>query len=447
MSQSSGFDTSTKWLIVGGNTRLNRDLLEAHLSIDHPAEPGSDFVDISTYQKHVLQRVQEQAAMGRGIHDMPLRQDTIQVALPPTDAQKKLRKLAESLKEWLAQTDPLCQYTIEYMDQQDFPNDGKKRILRKRSLGSLTVRRGYCRTQTSAVVVLGKYTMEPKSIKSDAMLLSVAEALSLDMLVALLCDAIRQDLPRATVVALKYAAVSQLIREQMVFLECKMKMNQDLELSFPTIGSFLDSVEVLSLIRDSKMDAELKTRARMDFSDLLARFELVSNSKDLRPRFSVMGRGKKKTTHEAMLEITERLRVQWKPIIDADLIDQRKKALKEEVRAFLKEDTGKKNLNVRADQRWMQGLNYVHSTENDVTFGIANSSKRLLELDVDDEKDNYKISAPSVRVYSSNAMRTLRTEQKNRIRRVHDLTQAVQIKRNSTIKRQNKNNAAGGGGF
>lgn len=432
MEQSSGFDPCTKWLVVGGNAQLNRDLLSAHLSIDDPEE-GDDFVDVATYQKHVLQRVQGQSAKGRGDDDLPLRRDTIPV---PRDG----KRAAESLRDWLMQNDPLCQYTIEYTDSDKSKKKKKgNNMLRNAksssssSSSSLTVRRGYCRSQNSVVVVLGRYTMEPKSIKSEAMILSVAEALSLDMRVTLFCEAIRKPLPDATLTALKYAAVSELIREQIVFLDCRMKMNEDLELSFPTIGSFLDSVDVLSLVRDAKRNPTLRKRACRHFSELLARFELVANSKDLRPRFAVMGRGKKKTTKEAMTGIVERLRVQWKPVIDPDLVDRRKKALKEEIKKFLMEDTGKKKLNVRADQRWMQGLNYVHSTENEVTFGIANSSKRLLELDVDDEKDNYKISAPSVRVYSSKSMRQLTKGIRNGINDATAMSGGVQSKRTSTI--------------
>ena len=431
MEQSSGFEPSTKWLVVGGNADMHRDLLEGHLSVDEPDERDAEFNDVYAFQKHVQHRVQEESALGRGGEHLPIRQDSILVDLPQGSEAKKLSRVAESLSEWLQQHDPLCQYTVEY--EEDAFEEGKKKLMRKRSLGTLRVRRGYCRSQNSVVVVLGKYAMERKSIQSEAMLMSMAEAVSHDMRVTLFCDAIRAGLPQATLTALKYAAVSDLIREQVIFLECRMKMNEDLELSFPTIGSFLDNVDVLSLIRDCKMSIALKTKARQEFSDLLARFELVANSKDLRPRFAVMGRGKKKTTHEAMLGIVDRLRTQWKTVLDNASIEARKKALKEETKAFLKEDTGKKNLNVRADQRWIQGLNYVHSTENEVAFGIANSSKRLIELDVDSEKDNYKISAPSVRVYSSSAMRKVFANQHRRMDRATQIAEAVRSKRAASI--------------
>eukprot|EP00540_Astrosyne_radiata_P004184 CAMPEP_0116842254 /NCGR_PEP_ID=MMETSP0418-20121206/11408_1 /TAXON_ID=1158023 /ORGANISM="Astrosyne radiata, Strain 13vi08-1A" /LENGTH=280 /DNA_ID=CAMNT_0004472831 /DNA_START=104 /DNA_END=947 /DNA_ORIENTATION=- len=268
--------------------------------------------------------------------------------------------------------------------------------------------------------------MEPKSIKSPGMLLSVAEAMSRDTRMSVLCDAIRKDLSSATLTAFKYAAVSEFVREQIVFLESGMKMNEDLELSFPTIGSFLDSVEVLSLIRDAKTSDDLKKKRPPNFP-------MVANSKDLRPRFAVMGRSKKKNANEAMLGIVDRLRVQWKPVLDNGFIEERKKSIKEEIRNFLKEDTGKKNLNVRADQRWIQGLNYVHSTENQNAFGIANSSKRLIELDVDYEIENYKIPPPSVRVYSALDMQQLLQEQSLRMARAREVKSAVQSKRRCTI--------------
>jgi hypothetical protein len=403
MQQTSGYEPSTRFLVVGSNDSINKELLRAHLATE-PTELG-EFQDVASYQRSVSKFVEERATLGRENDCLSIRMDTINVSLPTSKdgkAAQKLKKVAESLADWLKTTDPLSQYTIEYFDH-DFETQKKGLVKRKRTC--LEVRRGFSRTLNTVVCVSGKYTAEPKQIKNDGMLMSIAEAMSSEMRVSFLAEALRNKMPDKVLLALKYACVSDMIRECNMFLEAEMKMNEDLELSFPSIGTLLDSVEMLSLLRDCKTFQDIRIKAIEELSDLLARLELVANSKDLRPRFSLVGASQKKTTKEAMSEIVERLRVQWKSVISNTRVDEIKKSLKEEIKGFLKEDTGKKVLNVRADGRWIQGLNYVHSTENDGAFGIANSSKRLIELDIDTQVDNYKIPHPSVRVLSSEEMK------------------------------------------
>jgi hypothetical protein len=415
MSQNSGFDPTTKWLIVGsGSPALIRDLLESHLATEAPTV--TEHTDVARFQKVLQQEVLERAMTGHGSSGVDLREDVINVALPAGEkAAKALEKVATKLCEWLRTTDPLCQYSVEYEgdkgDSSDSPSS-KKGLWSRATTGTLNVRRGYCRTLNSAVVVTGQYTHLPKSIMNKGILLSLAEAMSQEMRVCLLCEAIRKSLPAEVMTAFKFAAVSDMIRDLVTFISCDMKLTEDLELSFPAIGVFLESVEVLSLLRDCKSDPELRGRTSLEFSEMFARFELVSRSKDLRPRFTLTTSRKKKTVLEAMAEIVERLRLQWKFVLDADQVEVHKKDLKAEIKEFLKEDIGEgKSVNVRADQRWRQGLNYVHSTENQKQFGLPNQSKRLIELDFDGEAENYKILPPAVRAYSSETMHKLLTNQ------------------------------------
>ena len=431
MQQTSGYEPSTRWLVVGVNETLNKRLLQQHLATE-PEETG-DFPDIATYQKHIQKLADDRATRGRERDDLRMRVDTINIVLTTSKegkAAQKLLKAAESLAEFLKQEDPLNQYTIEYFDH-DFSTQQKGIIKRKRSY--LEVRRGFCRSLNSVVCVAGKYCAEPKQIKSNGVIMSIAEAMSRETRVAFLAGAIRNNMPDKVITAFKYACISEMIRDSSVFLDSKMKMNDDLELSFPSIGSLLDSVEMLVLIRDCKTSQELKNKTCEELSDLLARLELVANSKDLRPRFSLIGVSTKKTTLEAMSEIVGRLRVQWKTVISNTRIEEVKKALKLEIKDFLKEDTGKKTLNYRSDKRWIQGLNYVHSTENDAAFGIANASKRLIEFDLDEQVDNYKIPPPSVRVYSSNDMRVLREEVAFGQERCNMIANNIRLKRQFSV--------------
>lgn len=408
MQQTSGYDPSTRFLIVGVDETQTKPLLLKHLASE-PVETG-DHPDIISFQKYIQKLAADRAARGHESDDMPIRLDTISVSfVTNTDskAAQKLLAVAESLADFLKQTDPLNQYTIECFDTV-FGTEKKGLIIRKQSY--LEVRRGFSRTLNTAICVCGKYCAEPKQIMSGGTIMSIAEAMSRERRVSFLANAIREDMADEVITAFKYACVSDLIRECTVFLKSEMKIGEDLDLSFPSIGALLESVEMLSLIRDCKTSTELMTKASDVLSDLLARLELVANSKDLRPRFSLDMFSHKKTTLDAMSEIVARLRVQWKNVISNAQIEDVKKALKVEIKEFLNEDAGKKSVNYRAGKRWIQGLNYAHSTENADTFGITSPSKRLIELDVDEKLNNYKIPAPSVRIFTSSDMEVLKDE-------------------------------------
>jgi len=409
MQQISGYDSSTRWLLVGANDTQIKQQLQLHLAGALKGPPV--FPDIASFQKSIQSMVDDRATLGRVEDELPIREYSINVALPPTardsNIRQKLKKVAESVADFLRNTDPVNQYTVEYLDL-DFETEKKGILKRKRT--NLIVRQGYCRTLNSATCVFGKRTSEPEQIKSDGMIMSIAEAMAQEMRVSLLADAIRNNRCECVIKACKFAIVSDMIREASVFLESEMKMNEDLELSFTSIGTLLDSVEMLSLLRDCKTWKELKLKVGRELTDLLARLEMVANSKDLRPRFALLGTSQKKATKEAMIEIVDRLRVQWKSVIASNEIEEIKIDLKKQIKEFLQEDTGSKNVNYRARGRWLQGLNYVHSTENDSAFGVANSSKRLIELDLFAQMENCKIPCPSVRVYSSEEMKKIKDE-------------------------------------
>jgi hypothetical protein len=431
MQQTSGYEASTRWLIVGVNETLTKNLLEKHLLAS--PEEGGDFPDVSSYHKHIQKLVDDRAARGHERDDLPIRVDTVNISLMTgndTKAAQKVGKAAESLAEFLKNVDPLNQYTIEYVDH-DFATQKKGIIKRKQTY--LEVRRGFCRSLDSVICVAGKYCFEPKQIKTNGMIMSIAEAMPRERRVGFLAEAIRKPMPDTVLTAFKYACVSEMIREANVFLHSEMKMNDDLELSFPSIGALLDSVEMLALIRDCKASEELKQKACDQLSDLLARLELVANSKDLRPRFPLVGVSKKKTTLEAMTEIVARLRVQWKSVISNTLVEDVKKKLKAEVKEYLQEDAGKKMLNYRSDNRWIQGLSYIHSTDNDASFGISNASKRLMEFDLAEPADNHKIPPPSVRVESSHDMQSLRDEVVRGRDRCHGLADKIRSQRQFSI--------------
>jgi len=428
MSQNSGFDSTTTWLIVGGgNATSNRDLLESHLA--NEVSIVAEHADVAQYQKVLQQEVLERSLTGHGSSGIAFREDVIHITLPVGEkAARAPEKAAKKLCEWLRDTDPLCQYTIEYEGKkEDSPQKG---LLFKRATGLLTVRRGFCRTSNSVVVVSGMYTFQWKSITSKGMLLSIAESMTRELRVALLCDAIRKSLATEVLTAFKYAAVSAMVRDMVTFVDCNMKLTEDLDLSFPAVAVFLESVEVLSLLRDCKADKELHERTSEEFSELFARFELVSRSKDLRPRFTLTGRTQKKTAVEAMTEIVDRLRLHWKTVLDISLVEMHKKEIKAEIKEFLKEDIGEgKSVNVRADQRWIQGLNYVHSTDNQKQFGVSNQSKRLIELDFDGEVENFKILPPSVRTISSDDMQNLLRNQTLRQELGRSVIEDIQLTR------------------
>lgn len=435
MQQTSGYDPSTRFLLVGVDETHTKPLLQKHLASE-PVETGTH-PDVGTFQRFIQKLANDRAARGHEKIDLPIRLDTIYVSLvtsKDSKAAQKLLTIADSLAEFLKQTDPLNQYTIECFDS-NFATEKKGIIVRKQSY--LEVRRGFSRTLNSAICVTGKYCAEPKQITSDGIIMAIAEAMTRESRVTFLADAIRNGLPAEVMTAFKYACVSELIRECTVFLKSEMKIGEDLDLSFPSIGALLESVEMLALIRDCKTSKELLSAACDVLSDLLARLELVANSKDLRPRFSLDMFSHKKTTLDAMSEIVSRLRVQWKNVISSARIEEVKMDLKLQIKDFLKEDAGRKTVNYRAGKRWIQGLNYVHSTENDDVFGIANPCKRLIELDIDEKMNNYKIPPPSVRVFSSGDLELFRCELAANRDRCIQIANIIQLNRRFAVPHSN----------
>jgi hypothetical protein len=163
-----------------------------------------------------------------------------------TKAAQKVGKAAESLAEFLKNVDPLNQYTIEYVDH-DFATQKKGIIKRKQTY--LEVRRGFCRSLDSVICVAGKYCFEPKQIKTNGMIMSIAKAMPREEELDFWQRQYENPCPTQFLTAFKYACVSEMIREANVFLHSEMKMNDDLELSFPSIGALSGSVEMLALIR------------------------------------------------------------------------------------------------------------------------------------------------------------------------------------------------------
>jgi hypothetical protein len=438
MQQTSGFFPSTRWLIVGVNGNIPKRLVQKHLASE-PKETG-EFSDVSSYQKFIQKLADQRASRGREKDNLPIRSDTVHVSLSTSTDEKaaqKLIKAAGAIAEFLTEVDPLNQYTIEYFDK-DFSSEKKGIGIKKNSC--LRIRRGYCRSLNTAICINGNYCAEPRHIKSHGYIMAIAEAMTRESRVANLVDAIRSHKADHVVTALKYACVAEMIRECDLFLESDMKLNEDLELSFPTIGSLLESVEMSALLRDCKSSEELRIRACEVLSDLLARLELVANSKDLRPRFQLLGGSQKKTTLEAMSEVVSRLRLQWKNIISTSLMDDIKKEVKLEVKDFLKEESGKKSINYRSDKRWIQGLAFLHSTENEKAFGITYVSKRLIEYDLmDTQVDSHKkIPAPSVRVYSYNEMDVLQQELGWAKDRSIEIANSIRLRRQFWLSEANK---------
>jgi len=271
------------------------------------------------------------------------------------------------------------------------------------------VHQGFSRTRNSALIVSalpGRNTSNPRVIDSSAMLMAIAQAMSRETRVLEYCKAFEKDIPDRDKVLLSYrtAVVTDLIREVSIFLDGKMEVNEDIELSFPSMGTFLDNVEVVALMRKTRasVNEDFKLRVQNEFNALSASFAAVAHSKDLRPRFAMFGKNKKTkaSTHDALTIIDDRLRKQWKSILDDSVVESNRKVIKESVRRFLMVDAGK-NANVRADKRWIQGLNHVHSLKNTQSFGPETVRiSRLVELDCTEDEQS-KIPGVSVRMFGA----------------------------------------------
>ena len=201
-----------------------------------------------------------------------------------------------------------------------------------------------------------------------------------------------------------------MIREVCYMLDGKFTLDDKMTDCFPTLGCFTDNVEILILIRDAQSDVVLRHRVAQELSDLLARFEAVAQSKDLRPRIQRSVRSSKKAMNETLEDSVSRLRRQWRSVVDLKLAEQKKQDIKNEIKTLLgiagDAPAGGKSINVRAGNNWMHALAYVHSSHNSKLFEKkCVCSTRFVELDelgfnLSTPPEDFKVSRP-VRRYDN----------------------------------------------
>ncbi|KAL3906028.1 MAG: hypothetical protein SGARI_004187 [Bacillariaceae sp.] len=274
-------------------------------------------------------------------------------------------------------------------------------------------------------------------------MLSLAEALSPGQRAQCLCDALVHDRTTRCLSVLVLATTSELIREVSYLLDGSVALNDEEKDCFPSIASLTDNVQFLLLIEECKSDASLRERVKKCLTSLVTRFSAVAESKDLRPRIS-SSQGKKFTVMQTALETAvNRLRRQWRSVMEPKLIENGKTRLKEEVYALLGIDRGssdepRKKLGmfggatqsyVRAGNNWMHGLAFIHSNQNkklcrsvkeDSDGGEAVVSQRIVELGLGfgalSAKD-FKIFRPHENVVGAESYRNIEFSRKARMKK------------------------------
>ena len=376
------FAVSTRWLIIGNSTlRPRQDLLSSYLH--KPKATHKEFPHQASFYSFIQSRIAKEAAACK-IEPFT----NVEYYKVPFKVQDK--EAAKNVGAWLARNDGLRQYTV----------------VRNDKAARLEVYCEYCRSANPGIYIP---SADETDVRGKKMMLAIAESLSPPMrshkyVVNLRCGASDKCLE-----AFRFASVGELTHEVSYLLDGSISLNDHEEDCFPTLGSFTDNIEFLTLIRDSRDDSTLRNRLQEELSDLVGRFEAVAMSKDLRPR-NPIARNSAVSMHDTLMVAVGRIRRQWRSVMSVTRIDKTKQDLKARIKTLfgIGDNSKKKNVNVRADNKWMHGLAFVHSTDD----GDSRlTSRRIVELDQDlrgRTADTFKISKPSSFVVSSSTVNEVR---------------------------------------
>ena len=350
--QTSGYDESTKWLLVGPSEVAIRQALAAHFT----APPG----DVSTYKsvKEFSSAWSELLATERKagvITDKRIFETYIEFDTDVDRSNKKdqIAKIKEQhtdkkvnkIKKFLEEEDPLRSYIIEFKN------------------GRITVRRGYCRTENSTHVLSGD-TNNVTMMKR-----AVLKSLPLDKFHMTFANAIIEgvnDGDGATVEIFLDIYTQKLLWDVSNILEGELLIKNVDKLSdvLPTIATCMfGNIHFKRIIdhhaKSSEANDHYHAKRIADvMSRLLARFNCVARSKDLNPKES-----SSKYVQRALHEAIGLLENEWSPCIDADRQKEEYKTVKTSAKEYIKEKHGI-FASREVESRWLHALLYVCSYRN-----------------------------------------------------------------------------------
>eukprot|EP00584_Thalassiosira_punctigera_P002165 CAMPEP_0172532044 /NCGR_PEP_ID=MMETSP1067-20121228/5238_1 /TAXON_ID=265564 ORGANISM="Thalassiosira punctigera, Strain Tpunct2005C2" /NCGR_SAMPLE_ID=MMETSP1067 /ASSEMBLY_ACC=CAM_ASM_000444 /LENGTH=1180 /DNA_ID=CAMNT_0013316505 /DNA_START=11 /DNA_END=3553 /DNA_ORIENTATION=+ len=391
--QTSGYDKSTLWLLVGSSDDAVKQSLVSHFTA--PPNDVTNFDSFSAYKKAIKEQLQKERKEGF-ISDARISEAAIRVKyeqswMNPRD--RSIDKMANAAKSFLDKMDPLRQYVVE-------PRGKLIKDDEDENYQMLMVRRGYCRTVNTTNVL--KRAILPRQDDGNA-LLAVVKSLPLNTLILVFSNVASVEDELLLGVTLDIFT-AHLLWEVSNVLDGRLNVRntEDLTDVFPTLKAITLSSELKQISGGADGNKAL--------SKLLARLECVANSKDLNK--GPMPLSLRRAVRKTLRKTVATLKKDWAEIVSEEDTREEVQMLEKEVLNHLKETYGFPYIK-RSHSRWRKGLLYVCSYRNTEKYkddGFCGPTIRLCEMETLEYKMKSRAIAPSKIIVSEDNCRILRQQ-------------------------------------
>lgn len=261
-----------------------------------------------------------------------------------------LHRAARWIFRFLRAHDRIRQYVIEMM--------GNPKLIGSVWHSELVIRQGYCRFFNSVDI-----NPNPDFSITNA----VIQSLPLEPRIEAFCNSVKSG-ERQIIPLFVDSFALDLLWELSNFLDGRFKVVK---------GVFGDNFSVLHLFKNNHHVLSISQCADAShaFGELLARFQCIANSKDLRPRRRPWSR--KFLVRSRLNQLVNELKKEW-IFVDKNDVVAAKMKVKKSVRLYL-EDI-KRPWNYRASRQWSKGLRYVFRYPDEQLESAA-PAEPILNLD------------------------------------------------------------------
>ncbi|EJK44937.1 hypothetical protein THAOC_36485, partial [Thalassiosira oceanica] len=404
--QTSGFNQSTRWLLVGSTDAAINQALNSH----YTAAPNDVriFDSSSDYQRFLKDELKKEQSQGST--ESIIRESIVKIKMKSKSPnstyisfrlrwQKKAETTAKSVQSFLEKNDPLRQYVVEV---QSYPS-GKE-------YGSMRIRRGYNRTFNSTIVL--KDPTKTPSLDDLGAALAILKALPLKTLHLVFASAILTD------DALLVDAAIDVYTQHLICI----KALDDVSLAFPSLHEVTYN-STLSQAANSNRDFRVQS-----LSKLVAHLDCVANSRDL--RFHLPG-SLRYIVRKTLLAMMKTLKSEWADRISNKEVDSEADALKKKVLGHLKETHGAFGRTRTAD-RFRKGMLHVCSARNKEKYaqpGYSGYAPRLCAMETDEYKKKSRAIAPCKNIVNEADCEAMREAVRNQKAMADDLLLLIQSAR------------------
>lgn len=418
MSQTSGFDESTKWLLVGSSKAAIKQALSAHYTAP-PSDKGV-FESISAFQEAYRERLNQERSSGK-VEDIEIREDIIDVRglrnKNRSNANNFMQSRAASLSRWLKRQDPLRQHIIEPRIQIDEPVDDKIPIV-----GTIVVRRGYCRT-TNSTMALNDIRPNECGIHGTSALLAISQALQHETLIAVFCHAIRHG-EQVLMNVCQDAFTTAMLWDVANFLDGYLSVTEHFVDSFPSIATFMNNKDIKRLLEVSNAAYTLA------LSTLFAHLNCVADSKDLRPWWCPWSR--KYAVRGRLFEMLDLLKCEWSHAISDEIVKSVIADIEGNVYGYMH-----RNYCIptpRLHGHWRKVLTYLSSHRNKGKYPQEeHCAHRLIEMETSDYRTKTRAIHPVTALSTTQECQALRDLAQRQQKLSKELFQSIKEARNREI--------------